>query len=161
MTVKHAYLKLNLLGWHLWRLIHLQFLGRVYGFDGAAAFIVYKNASHTAEGVFITHLGQQGGDGNSFCIIVFTPPKAHQLWIPTMLWSHRKTQTDNNKQQKPAHQLETTCFLSNLLINGPYAKLGEAIQGPLYYCLLYYYYTSVFTIRTQTHYKRHICGLVV
>ena len=24
---------------------------------------------------------------------------------------------NNNKQQKPAHQLETTCFLSNLLIN--------------------------------------------
>ena len=33
------------------------------------------------------------------------------------------------------------------LINGPYAKLGEAIQGPLYYR-----YTSVFTIRTQTSY---------
>ena len=48
----------------------------------------------------------------------FTPPKARHLWIPTMLWSHPKTQTDNNnKQQKPAHQLETTCFLSNLLIN--------------------------------------------
>ena len=48
----------------------------------------------------------------------FTPPKARHLWIPTMLWSHPKTQTDNNnKQQKPAHLQETTCFLSNLLIN--------------------------------------------
>ena len=31
--------------------------------------------------------------------------------------------------------------------NGPYAKLGEAIQGPLYYR-----YTSVFTKLTQTSY---------
>ena len=28
----------------------------------------------------------------------FTPPKARHLWIPTMLWSHPKTQTDNNNK---------------------------------------------------------------
>ena len=45
------------------------------------------------------------------CIIIFTPPKAHQLWIPTMPWCYPKTQKENNnKQEKSAHQLEQLVF---------------------------------------------------